>query len=77
MLSQQSIEIIKSTVPVLEIHGTSITKRFYEMLFTSHPELLNVFNHANQNKADSKPPWQMRFMQLRCILTGLKPFCQL
>ncbi|MEC0268791.1 NO-inducible flavohemoprotein [Paenibacillus anseongense] len=50
MLSQQSIDIIKSTAPVLEIHGTSITKRFYEMLFTSHPELLNIFNHANQKQ---------------------------
>lgn len=50
MLSQQAIDIIKSTVPVLEIHGTAITKRFYEMLFTSHPELLNIFNHANQKQ---------------------------
>ncbi|NOV01813.1 NO-inducible flavohemoprotein [Paenibacillus planticolens] len=50
MLSQRSIDIIKSTVPVLEIHGTTITKRFYDMLFTSHPELLNIFNHANQKQ---------------------------
>ncbi|UKS26357.1 NO-inducible flavohemoprotein [Paenibacillus sp. HWE-109] len=50
MLSQRTIEIIKSTVPVLEIHGTAITKRFYEMLFTAHPELLNIFNHANQKQ---------------------------
>ncbi|WP_239615615.1 NO-inducible flavohemoprotein [Cohnella mopanensis] len=50
MLSAKSIEIIKSTVPVLEVHGTAITKRFYEMLFTKHPELLNIFNHANQKQ---------------------------
>ncbi|MGZ4112267.1 MAG: NO-inducible flavohemoprotein, partial [Tumebacillaceae bacterium] len=48
MLSPKTIEIIKSTVPVLEVHGTAITKRFYQMLFTNHPELLNIFNHANQ-----------------------------
>ncbi|WP_256759375.1 NO-inducible flavohemoprotein [Cohnella sp. WQ 127256] len=50
MLSHKSIAIIKSTVPVLEVHGTAITKRFYEMLFSQHPELLNIFNHANQKQ---------------------------
>ncbi|MGG1662034.1 NO-inducible flavohemoprotein [Brevibacillus sp. NRS-1366] len=50
MLSQKTIQVIKSTVPVLEVHGTAITKRFYEMLFTKHPELLNIFNHANQKQ---------------------------
>ncbi|MEK0314939.1 NO-inducible flavohemoprotein [Cohnella sp. 56] len=50
MLSSQTIQIIKSTVPVLEKHGTDITKRFYQMMFTAHPELLNIFNHANQSR---------------------------
>ncbi len=50
MLTPKTIATIKSTVPVLEIHGTKITKRFYEMLFTNHPELLNIFNHANQKQ---------------------------
>ncbi|SFA70889.1 MULTISPECIES: NO-inducible flavohemoprotein [unclassified Bacillus (in: firmicutes)] len=50
MLNQKTIDIIKSTVPVLEIHGEKITSRFYEMMFTNHPELLNIFNHANQKQ---------------------------
>lgn len=50
MLSPQTIAIIKSTVPVLEVHGKAITTRFYEMMFASHPELLNIFNHANQKQ---------------------------
>ncbi|MBW7459450.1 nitric oxide dioxygenase, partial [Paenibacillus sepulcri] len=50
MLSNESIAIIKSTVPVLEVHGTAITTRFYQLLFLNHPELLNIFNHANQKK---------------------------
>ncbi len=50
MLNEQTIEIIKSTVPVLEKHGTDITKKFYQLLFTGHPELLNIFNHANQSQ---------------------------
>ncbi|WP_223069198.1 NO-inducible flavohemoprotein [Paenibacillus caui] len=50
MLSEQTIQIIKSTVPVLEKHGTDITKRFYQQMFAAHPELLNIFNHANQKQ---------------------------
>lgn len=50
MLQAKTIEIIKSTVPVLEVHGEAITSRFYQLLFTKHPELLNIFNHANQKK---------------------------
>lgn len=50
MLRNETIQIIKSTVPVLEKYGTDITKRFYQLLFTGHPELLNIFNHANQSQ---------------------------
>ncbi|EIJ78758.1 nitric oxide dioxygenase [Bacillus methanolicus PB1] len=48
MLSAKTIEIIKSTVPVLEKHGEEITKRFYATMLKAHPELLNIFNHTNQ-----------------------------
>ncbi|WP_410514645.1 NO-inducible flavohemoprotein [Paenibacillus sp. BR2-3] len=50
MLSEKTINTIKSTVPVLEVHGTAITTQFYQMLFANHPELLNIFNHANQKQ---------------------------
>ncbi|MEH7376533.1 NO-inducible flavohemoprotein [Neobacillus drentensis] len=50
MLDQKTIEIIKSTVPVLEKHGETITTRFYQLMFGNHPELLNIFNHANQKQ---------------------------
>ena len=50
MLSQQTIDIVKSTVPVLEEYGTTITKTFYKNMFAAHPELLNIFNQANQEK---------------------------
>lgn len=50
MLDQKTIDIIKSTVPVLEKHGESITTRFYQLMFGNHPELLNIFNHANQKQ---------------------------
>lgn len=50
VLDQRTIEIIKSTVPVLEKHGETITTRFYQLMFGNHPELLNIFNHANQKQ---------------------------
>lgn len=50
MLSQKTIDIIKSTVPVLEVKGTEITTVFYKTMFENHPELLNIFNHANQKR---------------------------
>ncbi|WP_438420395.1 NO-inducible flavohemoprotein [Bacillus siamensis] len=50
MLDEKTIEIVKSTVPVLEEHGEEITGRFYDLLFQHHPELLNVFNQTNQKK---------------------------
>jgi nitric oxide dioxygenase len=50
MLSAQTVSIIKSTVPVLAENGLAITKCFYNRMFARHPELLNIFNHANQKQ---------------------------
>ncbi|MFD1927639.1 NO-inducible flavohemoprotein [Sporosarcina siberiensis] len=50
MLSQDTMKIIKSTVPVLEQHGNTITTVFYKNMFEAHPELLNVFNSVNQSQ---------------------------
>ncbi|KAK5582295.1 hypothetical protein RB653_003878 [Dictyostelium firmibasis] len=49
-LSQKSIQIIKSTVPVLEVHGVTITTTFYRNMFKANPQLLNIFNHSNQRE---------------------------
>ena len=50
MLSPKTIEIVKSTVPLLQEKGVEITTRFYQIMFSEHPELLNIFNHANQKQ---------------------------
>ena len=50
MLDQRTIDIIQSTVPVLEQHGVAITTAFYRNMFEDHPELLNIFNHTNQER---------------------------
>lgn len=48
MLSTETKEIVKSTVPLLKEHGVAITTHFYNKMLTKHPELKNVFNQANQ-----------------------------
>ena len=50
MLSKKNREVIRSTVPVLETHGEAITTQFYQKLFASNPQLLNVFNTVNQTQ---------------------------
>jgi nitric oxide dioxygenase len=50
MLQVKTIEIVKSTVPLLEEKGVEITTCFYQILFAENPQLLNIFNHTNQKK---------------------------
>ncbi|WP_243291879.1 NO-inducible flavohemoprotein [Bacillus sp. FJAT-47783] len=50
MLSKRTMEIIKSTAPILAERGQEITSHFYKRMFSKHPELLNIFNHANQHQ---------------------------
>ncbi|MDA8351654.1 MAG: NO-inducible flavohemoprotein [Firmicutes bacterium] len=49
-MNSQTIEIVKSTAPVLKEHSKAIGKRFYQLLFASHPELYNLFNQTNQRR---------------------------
>lgn len=48
MLSQQTIDIVKSTAPILDEHGETLTKHFYQRMFTHNPEVTPFFNPANQ-----------------------------
>lgn len=48
MLDTNTIEIIKSTIPLLENAGTAVTEHFYKRLFAANPELKNIFNLSNQ-----------------------------
>ncbi len=50
MLTQQTIQTVQSTIPLLEEHGTAITSAFYQKLFTDYPFLKNMFNQTNQEK---------------------------
>lgn len=49
MLSEKTISIVKSTAPVLEIHGETLTRHFYKRMFAHNPEVAPLFNPANQH----------------------------
>ncbi|KAL4932404.1 flavohemoprotein [Aspergillus undulatus] len=47
-LTPEQIGLIKATVPVLQEHGVTITKLFYDNMLKAHPELQTVFNVSNK-----------------------------
>lgn len=49
MISEKNIEIVKSTVPVLEKNGVLLTQHFYNRMFGQSPEVKKLFNPSNQN----------------------------
>lgn len=50
MLSEQSVATVRATLPAVGAAIEEITARFYERLFTAHPELLrDLFNRGNQS----------------------------
>ncbi|MEH2423283.1 MAG: globin domain-containing protein [Nostoc sp.] len=48
MISQQTIDIVKSTAPILKKNGQQITTRMYEIMFRNHPEIREQFNMSAQ-----------------------------
>jgi len=47
-LSPESEAVVAATAGVVAAHAERITKVFYPAMFAAHPELLRVFNRANQ-----------------------------
>lgn len=47
-LSPESEIVVRATAGVVAQHADQITALFYQDMFTAHPELLRVFNRANQ-----------------------------
>ena len=62
MLSQKTIDIIKSTVPVLKDHGLEITKTFYKTMFTNNPEEKEMFNMDKQETGEQPKPLAMTIL---------------
>ncbi|KAK6428713.1 Nitric oxide oxidoreductase [Oleoguttula sp. CCFEE 5521] len=47
-LTRAQIDIVRSTAPILQEHGTAITSEFYGSMLKDVPELNNIFNQASQ-----------------------------
>lgn len=48
MISVQTIDIVKSTAPILHEHGETLTRHFYKRMFSHNPEVVPFFNPAHQ-----------------------------
>ncbi|MFC0179045.1 NO-inducible flavohemoprotein [Thorsellia kenyensis] len=48
MISQKSIELVKSTAPILQQYGETLTRHFYKRMFLSNPDVSAFFNVKNQ-----------------------------
>ncbi|WP_144211587.1 NO-inducible flavohemoprotein [Shewanella donghaensis] len=49
MLDQHTMDVVKSTIPLLESAGPALTTHFYQRMFEHNPELKDVFNLAHQH----------------------------
>lgn len=54
MLTQKTRDTVKATAPVLALHGVDIIKHFYRQLFSTHPELKNIFNMRHQERGEQQ-----------------------
>ena len=72
MASKKTIEIVKSTAPVLQEHGETITKVFYKLLFEKHPELRDVFNMSHQEKGSQQKVLANAIFQYACHIDKLE-----
>ena len=48
MLTQEQLAVIQQTVPVLQEHGETLTRHFYQRMFRENPEVRPYFNPAHQ-----------------------------
>ncbi|MBU2897417.1 NO-inducible flavohemoprotein [Vibrio hepatarius] len=48
MLNNQHIDVVKSTIPLLESAGPVLTQHFYQRMFSHNPELKDIFNMTHQ-----------------------------
>ncbi|TKD51521.1 NO-inducible flavohemoprotein [Sphingomonas baiyangensis] len=53
-LSEQTIAIVKATVPALEAHGLDITRAMYARLFQD-PAIRDLFNQSHHGETGSQP----------------------
>lgn len=49
MIKPETVKVIKSTLPVLQQHGETLTSLFYTRMFENNPEVKMFFNQAHQH----------------------------
>ena len=54
MMSEESTTVVKATAAVVAAHAEEITGVFYPDMLGAHPELLSVFNLANQATGEQR-----------------------
>ncbi|MGF1786829.1 NO-inducible flavohemoprotein [Photobacterium swingsii] len=54
MISQQTIDTVKATAPVIAQTGPALTAHFYQRMFSHNPELKDIFNMSNQRNGDQR-----------------------
>lgn len=47
-MTEEQIRLVQATVPTLQQQSKAFSELFYRNMFAAHPELLNIFNPANQ-----------------------------
>ena len=83
MLNQNTIDIIKSTVPVLREHGVEITTAFYKRMFENNPEVKAMFNMDKQESGEQPKALAMAVLaaaqnidNLEAILPAVQKMCK-
>ena len=83
MLNQNTIDIIKSTVPVLREHGVEITTTFYKRMFENNPEIKAMFNMDKQESGEQPKALAMAILaaaqnidNLEAILPAVQKMCK-
>ena len=83
MLNQKTIDIIKSTVPVLKEHGVEITTTFYKRMFENNPEVKEMFNMDKQESGEQPKALAMTVLaaaqnidNLEAILPAVQKMCK-
>lgn len=62
-LSQETIDIVKATAPVLQEHGYTITRTFYKKMLSENSDVKAMFNPSHQvelpGEERAKQPWSL------------------
>ena len=54
MLTPETTAVIKQTLPVLQAHGETLTRHFYQRMFSHNPEVQPFFNPAHQHSGSQQ-----------------------